>query len=54
MSECVVPCNHFETGYNGKHTLIKVELHLYFMWTHTEVPNIVKLTMARVVSDEFT
>ena len=50
-SQLVFPHNHFETGYSGKHSLIKDELYLYFFNVHITMPRIEKVTMVLTVSD---
>ena len=50
LSVCAVPHNNFETRYTRKHTLIKDDLNLFFFQKHIEMPEIVNITMARIVS----
>ena len=38
---------------NGKHTIIKGYLNLYFFQLHTEIPKSIKITMTRLENVKF-
>ena len=50
VSLFAVPCNHFETGYSGKHTVSRGELYLYLFQKYSEMPRMLKVMMAMIVS----